>query len=62
MTDPCDIPTMFQNVEPRLFIVPKEVAQTIPCIRISVNVHHATAQTRLQLGIMPPKQVHDASP
>ena len=42
--------------------MPQKVPQPFPRIRVSVDVHHTAAQTRLQLRIVVLKQVHDARP
>lgn len=42
--------------------MPDKIPQPIPRVRLRVDVRHAAPQAGLQLGGVPPKEVHDGGP
>jgi len=57
------LPNTFQlSIALSLLVVPKEIPQSIPIIRVLVDIRHTTPQTSLQVLRVPPEQPHDHSP
>src|SRR5690349_6210550 len=50
------------NASPHLLVVPEEVPQRIPLVRITIDVGHAAAQAALQVLGVPAEEPHDETP